>query len=272
MAGRPGEATSDADGLAAACARAFGPDRDAGALARLARRHRDEAKADPGRIHPSWLARALQDESPAVRGAVAAYGPPAVALALRASGPVEAPDRPPHPEVLGWVLSLWAERLVGGVLRDDHPPVVAALAVASPLESFRLWSGVGRAKEALARGGGPTWVREALSSPSEAVRAWALRDVEAAEAAGVSGHRFAAFLGLFTPLRLLTECEPFDMRLALQRLPYPVVRQARAAAPRLPRGASAFLRVEALILRAVWDQLHRRGRIAAPHPKGGGER
>jgi hypothetical protein len=270
MAAGPGDATSDAADLASACARAFGPGRDPEALGRLARRHRDEAKADPAWIHPSWLARALQDESPAVRAAVAAHGPPGVARALQAAGGFAAPDRPPHPEVLAWVLSLWAERLVGGSRREDHPPIVAALASATPLEAFRLWSGVGRAKRALARGGGPAWFREALGSPSEAVRAWALRDVEAAEAAGISGHRFAAFLGLFTPLRLLTECEPFDMRWALQRLPYPVVRQARAAAPRLPRGGSAFLRVEALILRAVWDRLHGRARIAAPHPAAGG--
>ncbi|WP_165244828.1 hypothetical protein [Paludisphaera soli] len=271
MAVGSGDATSDAADLAAACARAFGPDRDAGALGRLARRHREEAKADPEWIHPSWLARAIQDESPAVRAAVATHGPPGVGRALRAAGGFAAPDRPPHPEVLAWVLSLWAERLVGGSPRDDHPPVVAALAGASPLEAFRLWSAVGRAKQALAReGGGPSWVREALGTPSDAVRAWALRDVEAVESSGLSGRRGSALLGLFTALRLLPECEPFDMRWALQRLPYPAVRRARAVAPRSAREAPTLARVEALILKAAWNELFRRGRIAAPHPAVGG--
>src|SRR5262245_52779954 len=41
----------------------------------LGREHAAEARPDPDRVHPSWWVRALQDESPAVRRAVAIHAP-----------------------------------------------------------------------------------------------------------------------------------------------------------------------------------------------------
>lgn len=242
-----------------------GRDGGAEALAQLARRHREEARADLGSIHPSWLVRALQDESPAIRAIVAAHGPPGVGRALRAGGGLAEPDRPPHPEVLSWVLSLWTERLVGGSDRDDQPPVIAALTRTSPREAFRLWSEVGRLKSALGREQDSSiGFEHLLKTPSTAVRAWALRDLQAVEGQAPGRRREYALLGLITAFRLLPGCEPFAVRWALQRLPYNVVRRARSVAPRTPRDSEALTRLESLILRTAWKRLHQQGRIAAP--------
>ncbi len=127
--GEPPVHPSTTAGLAfAAAVRAWGPPGEGEAVESLRAMLRAEATADLDWIHPTWLLRALQDESPAVRAAVAAHGPPAVRRALLASGGVPAPDRAPHPEVLAWVSALWAERLVGGAVEcADDPPAIVAL-------------------------------------------------------------------------------------------------------------------------------------------------
>ncbi|AMV39035.1 hypothetical protein [Planctomyces sp. SH-PL62] len=247
-----------------------GRDGGAEALAQLARRHREEARADLGSIHPSWLARALQDESPAVRSIVAHHGPTGVERALRAGGGLAEPDRPPHLEVLNWVLSLWTERLVGGSDYDEHPLVIAALTRTSTRDACLLWSEVGRLKSALALGvEGWGELGNLPKSPSDAVRTWALHDVAAVEGERLSRRRKLGLLGLITAFRLLADCEPFAMRWALQRLPYEMVRRARSISPRSSRDSAAlatFARLESLILRTAWKRLHEQGRIAAAPP------
>ncbi len=73
----------------------------AAALDRLRRAHRDEARPDLGRVHPSWWVRALQGETPAVRLAVVSGFPPAVREPLRAAlglpPTASRGDRPPAP-------------------------------------------------------------------------------------------------------------------------------------------------------------------------------
>src|SRR5262249_17521720 len=53
------------------------------ALDCLRQSHRLQCRADLELVHESWWARALQDESPAVRHLVAAHGPPQVRDAVR---------------------------------------------------------------------------------------------------------------------------------------------------------------------------------------------
>lgn len=239
----------------------------------LRRMHGDEATVDLGRIHPSWLLRALQDESPAVRAVVAVNGPPVVLRALLASGGLAEPDRAPHPEVLAWVAALWTERLVGGAVeRVDDPPAIVALARLSPLEGYRLWWTVGLVKSLLARGpadataGRAAWVFERLGTPPPETRDWARRDLETVEKARVSGRRRMALLGLVTPARLLADCEPFRVRWALQHLPYPIVKRVRSLMPSASKRAAAVSRLESLILRTAWDRLILENRIATPFP------
>lgn len=213
-------------------------------------------------IHPTWLARALQEESQAVRAAVAAYGPKAVGRLLN-GGALPLPDRPPHPEVLRWVLSLWSERLVGGAERDDHPPVVAALTRTAPREAYRLWRSVGIVKKWLAGADGPQWVHDRLGFPGAETRTWAARDVDSTLRLGLTRPRAEGLLGLITAFRLLSECDPFVVRWALQRLPYPVVRLARGLTSTKARRSPAAVRLETLILETAWIRLHAEGRVRA---------
>ncbi len=244
-------------------ARAFA---DPEARARLRLRHAAAARADVARVHPTWLARALREESPAVRATVAARGPAGLDRLLRADAPLVAPDRPPHPEILDWVLALWTERLVGGADRDDDPPVIVALTRLAPFAAFRLWRAVGLVKSALAGEADEPWVEERLGPPAPDVRAWAARDAEAARRAGATGRRALALLGLVSAFRLLPECEPFVMRRALQRLPYPIVRRVRTIAPPTARQVPAAVRLEGTILRAAWNRLYEEGRTDVLHP------
>ncbi|APW62189.1 hypothetical protein [Paludisphaera borealis] len=239
----------------------------------LRRMHRDEATVDFDWIHPTWLLRALQDESPAVRAVVAAHGPSVVRRALLASGGVPTPDRAPHPEVLDWISALWTERLVGGAAeRADDPPAIVALARPSPLEGYRLWWTVGLVKSLLARGPDDAaaeragWVFDRLGPPPPETRDWARRDLETVAKARVSGRRRTALLGLVTLARLLADCEPFRVRWALQHLPYPIVKRVRTLMPSAPKRAAAVSRLESLILRTAWDHLILENRIATPFP------
>ncbi len=253
---------SDAERIA----RAFADPR---ALEHLRRLHREQARADLGRIHPTWLARALREESPAVRATIAANSIPALGRLLRAQGDLPIAEARPHPEVLAWVLSLWTERLVGGSDGDDDPPVLAGLMRTSPREAYRLWREVGLVKWSLAEEEARTsWVEKRLGTPTADVRTWAARDLDAARRLVGAVWRLPPLLGLATAFRLLADCEPHAMRWALQRIPYPIVRQARALTPPTTRRSTAVSRLETLILRTAWDRLYAQGRIAVAPPAG----
>jgi hypothetical protein len=235
--------------------------------------HAAEAHADLGWIHPTWLLRAVQDESPAVRAIVAAHGPEAVRRALAASGGLARPDRPPHPEALAWVSALWTERLVGGAIESaDDPPAIVALTRPSPPEGYRLWHAVGQVKALLATGLDPaagvraSWTFERLGTPPPQTQSWALRDLERVQKARVGRRRRTALLGLVTLARLLADCEPFRVRWALQHLPYPIVKRVRSLMPPDPKRSDAVARLEDLILRTAWDRLVLEDRIATPYP------
>jgi hypothetical protein len=237
---------------------------------------RAEATIDLARVHPTWLVRALQDESPAVRAVVAAHGPAVVRRALLASGDLPEPDRPPHPEVLAWVSALWTERLVGGAVEcaDDAPAIVALSRTTRP-ECYRLWRASGLVKAVLALGtaGAPAnfadWVVARLGTPPAETRDWARRDFEMIAKARVEDRRRMPLLGLVTLARLLADCEPFRARWALQHLPYPIVKRIRSLMPAASRRVEAVSRLESLILRAAWDRLIGEARIAIPFPSDG---
>ena len=93
---------------------------------------------DLGRVHPSWLVRALREESPAVQRLVAASlrGSHCV-ISVQAGLLLDSQDliseRAAAPEVASWVMALWTERLVGGEAeRADDPPALIVLGRLSP--------------------------------------------------------------------------------------------------------------------------------------------
>src|SRR5262249_51601345 len=198
----------------------------------LRREHASEARPDLGRIHPSWWVRALQDESPAVRRAVARHVPGEVGHALRAglslTGDDLTPDRPAYPEAVQWVLALWAERLVGGPpARPEAPSVLAALTRISRSSLFRLVSATGLAKLSYAlspeetKGIGDAWRlqrprhRDRLQrfqalwpEREEGLVRLARADLAVAEARGDRPLQPLQRLGLITIGRLLTIGEP----------------------------------------------------------------
>ena len=114
------------------------------ALDKLRRMHQAMARVDLSRVHPSWLVRALREESPAVQRLVAAslaaslrdHLQAGLLLDSRRPGPA---SRPAVPEVASWVMALWTERLVGGEAeRADDSPAIIVLAGLSPRTGYRI--------------------------------------------------------------------------------------------------------------------------------------
>ena len=107
------------------------------ALVRLREMHVSSIRAELAHVHPSWLVRALQEESPAVKRVVAASVPESLRHAIQAGLLLDSQDlvteRPVHPMFRDWVMGLWTERLVGGeAARDDDPPALLAICGLSP--------------------------------------------------------------------------------------------------------------------------------------------
>jgi hypothetical protein len=244
----------------------------AAARDQLGRAHRSEARVDPGRVHPSWWVRALQEESPSVRRVVAASAPEPVRQAVQAGLLLDSQDlvgdRAADPDALAWVLSLWAERLVGGEPeRPDDPPAIRALSRLSPRAGYRLCRGAGLVKLALAGGVGSdedSTARDGpraewLADPGEAAdpefQALAERDVRSLPTTRLPERRRAARLGLLTIARLLADCEPFRVRWALQHWPYAIAKLTRSLMPPASKRSPAASRGESWVLKTAWDRL-----------------
>jgi hypothetical protein len=258
------------------------PDR---ALDQLRAMHCAEARGDLTRIHPSWWIRALKDESPAVQRVVAAATPQPLRFAVQAGLLLDSQDlisdRPAAPEVLGWVLSLWRERLVGGEPeRPDDPPAIIWLSRLSLRAGYRLCRLAGLAKLVLAdpKGGEGDhkippaqrsqweWLRDHLTAADPELALLARHDVQTDAVAKLPGRRQAARIGLFTVARLLTNCEPFRVRWALQHWPYAIAKLIRSLMLPAGKWSSSLLRGESLVLKTAWDRLNLEGRLAMTWP------
>jgi hypothetical protein len=244
------------------------------ALDRLRNEHQAEARPDLGCVHPTWWARALKDETPAVRLSVAAGLEPDVRESLREALALPAgeiaTDHPAHPEALQGARSLWAERLVGHRSDPDRdPPVVVALTCRGFGAVARLFPELGLAKWALS-GEEPTGLRTrdtiridhfraAFGTPDPEHRRLARRDLaELDQTARTDGNR----LGLITVARLLTAVEPYLVRWTLQHLPYSIAKFMRtlmASKRRTGADAATELAMEAEVLRAVMDRIRAEG-------------
>jgi hypothetical protein len=239
--------------------------------------HLASIRPDFARVHPSWLVRALKDESPAVRQVVAAkVGPPLGDVSRRGVDP--APSGrfgQPDPEAVGWALDLWTERLVGDVSPSEFdPPVVAALTNLRPRDLARLIKTCGVVKLSFAMTSNAPDESIARFSPLDRVRFGFFRrylgvaDPRLVELArldldAVGGDRRwgLARLGLVTFGRLLAAAEPHRARWALQHLPYPIARTLRGLGA-MPGTRKPPLAWESWILEAASSRLEAEGRDA----------
>ena len=218
--------------------RAIEPDH---ALDRLFAEHAAETRPDViHRVHGSWWARALQDESPAVQRAVL-QGISSAKLRERLArdldlDPVDLTGDMAASPLAVACLDLWSARLVGGLPRPDEDPlVIAALTALKPCWLYRLIHATGLAKRAFVRG-------DDSENPADP------RFLRAAEP-DVTAHpaedrRSNARLGLVTVGRLLTRVEPHRVRWALQHLPYAITKVIRAEIEWMNPLPSAWFRGE----------------------------
>jgi hypothetical protein len=259
---------------------------------RLLAEHRASARPDFARIHPTWVVRALRNESPAVIRAVAAHVPGPMAGRIRAEFHLSAADletdHPPDLESLRSALALWSERLVGDTpTRHDDPLVIRAVTSFGSRDLVRLVKVVGLAKHAYALES-PKDVDGKLAgirvTPLDRVRlAYFRRQMGpvdprliAAARADLSAvghdHRYGhERLGLFTLGRLLESCEVHRSRWAVQHLPYPVVLRLRNH-PATTLSATTAARWENWNLEVAWTRLVGEHRLAEPIRHGGGRR
>ncbi len=228
---------------------------------RLRQAHRAEARVDPARVHPSWWARALQDESPSVCRAVVAAAPESIRGRVQSELLLDNDDlraeRPVDPQVLAWTLSLWTERLVGGEPdRPDDPPVIAAMSDLSLRDGYRLCRYAGEIKLALGGSQRAAWLREFADSAGPEFAAIAIEDIRATPAGKLSPRRLAARIGLLTIARLLSDCEPFRVRWALQHWPYTIAKLVRTLMPPAVKRSPVMMQVESEVLKTAWERLN----------------
>jgi hypothetical protein len=254
------------------------------ALARLQRMHSASARVDLGAVHPSWMIRALNEESPAVQRIVVASFPERARHRLQAELLLDSEDlkseRAADPACREWVLGLWTERLVGGEpARNDDPPAVIAMTRLPPRAGYGLCRAAGLAKMMLAgqlpgkRRSGPErsarweWLRSRLEAADAEFAAQVRRDVQSVAAAKVPPRFHAARLGLVTFARLLADFEPFRLRWALQHWPYPIAKLLRSLLADAVKHPALLLRGESLVLRVAWDRVALDGRIKTGWPE-----
>ena len=232
--------------------------------------HAASIRFDPARVHPSWFARAIREESPAVRRAVLAHAPAPIRRAIAGSPTDDDGGRPPHPAALACALALWAERLVGGppATDDDAPAVIVLTRLGSPTLA-RVLRYTALAKLAYAVGG--LELGETLGlKPGDRARLDGFRgrwsDVDPPlvrvaradlDAGGHGSGRALPRLGLVTAGRLLRDVDPHRARWALQHLPYGVAKSIRRWMQPGPAGVppAALLAWESQLLDAALDCL-----------------
>ncbi len=261
---------------------------------RLRDSHHAALRVSLRRVHPTWLVRALQKESPAVQRRVIKELAPNLAGIVAPRLGVGAADlhddHAPDLNAVDWLCTLWTERLVGDVeARDDDPPALLALTHLRPTHLLRLIQAVGLVKRAYACESQPPVVERldrALLTPRTRARLLTLREkvghpdaklVKVARGDVLSllddetdargFRRFHENLGTVTVGRLLTTVDPARVRWALQHLPYPAVRPIRSRIPTNVHSKS-LLAWEARIFRLAAELLTAEGVL--PDDAGGG--
>jgi hypothetical protein len=233
--------------------------------------HRTEARVDLNRVHPSWWVRGLREESPSVRRAIVATAPEPIRGRVQSELLLDNDDLrsewPADPEVLAWACSLWTERLVGGEMRKaGDPPVIAAMTALSPRAGYRLCRYAGELKLELAGQHRTEWASTFAASAGPEFVVIARHDVRSSSAAAAKlpPRRVRARIGLLTIARLLSDCEPFRVRWALQHWPYAIAKLVRGLMPPAAKRSPVMMHVETEVLKVAGDRLSGAGRAVDP--------
>jgi hypothetical protein len=257
----------------------------ASALGQLEQMHSASARVELSAVHPSWLIRALKEESNAVQRIVVASFPEQVRHRLQAELLLDSEDlkseRAADPACREWALRLWTERLVGGERqRPDDPPPVVAMTRLSPRVGYGLCRAAGLGKMMLVgqmpakrrlgphRRAGWEWLHGRLAATDADFQHQARRDVQSVAASKIPPRFHAARLGVLTFARLLADFEPFRLRWALQHWPYPIAKLIRSLLVDASKHPPALVRGESLVLRTAWDLVTLDGRITLAWPDG----
>ena len=263
------------DGLAAARA-----------LKRLRELHIAMARVELPQVHPTWLIRALQDESPAVQRLVSDSVPEPLKHSLQAGLLLDAQDiasdHAVQPMFREWVMGLWTERLLGGEpSRSDDSPALAAVCRLGGPSGYRLCRMAGIGKMVLAtdkpgkafqspvRRSRAEWLHGRLSNLGSEFRGAQRRtEVQSVAASKVPKRHHAARIGLFTLARLLADAEPSRLRWALQHWPYKIVKLLRVSMTTSSTTSTpAILACETELLLTAWERLKLEGRLATQWPQ-----
>jgi hypothetical protein len=257
------------------------------AVERLREMHIASAAADVAHVHPSWLVRALKDESPAVQRLVAASVPESIRHSIQAGLLLDAQDlvqdHAVDPMFRDWVMGLWTERLLGGESsRSDDSPALLAVCRLSSRAGYRLCrvaglgklilAGVNPAKAAggQARRSRAEWLHGRLSHSDPEFLALARTDVQSIAGSKLPRRRHTARLGLVTLARLLADFEPFRLRWALQHWPYPIVKLTRSLLSGSAHSTATVIAGETELLKTAWERLRLEGRLAQSWREPGG--
>jgi hypothetical protein len=161
----------------------------------------------------------------------------------------------------------------------DDPAVIVALAGLPLRALYNLAVAIGHSKFALAGELGDDrharrrveWygarLREQFGEGETWPRAWAEREVQRLSATEPHPRRRWAFLGLMTMARLLSGCEPFRARWALQHLPYPIAKRFRSIISSPIQPQPQLLGLEGLLLKIAWQRLTLEKRLPVPYPE-----
>ena len=242
--------------------------------------HVASVHVDLGQVHPSWLVRALQEESPAVQRLVAASVPESLRHPLQAGLLLDSQDlvdRAPGPADVPR-MGQWASGPSGWSAakqsRDDDPPALVAICGLSARAGYPTLPDGGACQDDPLRGKAAAsrrtqqsererdeWFRGRLGAIESEFEARARADVQSIAQTKLPRRLHAARIGLFTVARLLADSEPFRLRWALQHWPYPIVKLTRSLMSDATSRAPVILRGEAQVLKTAWERLTLEGRL-----------
>ena len=250
------------------------------AWADLREEHRASARPATTKVHPTWLIKALQYESDAVKRAVVNRTEPPLRDALVRGLEIDpndiTPDVEPDNDALCWAGCLWAERLIGALPYTDDPPVVMAITRLSSLDFAKVVKVAGIVKLAFALGGQNdqmakeslirltqldrvrlAFFRRRIRKPDPRLVPFARQDLKYIDGDRRHG---TYLLGLVTVGRLLQFVETRRAQWATQFLPYAVARLTRRKM-KLPMPSDAVYSWESWVFESAWVRLLSEHRI-----------